>query len=55
MILVRMIISTLIQCLVGWIFIKKIPEWINMPDLFATILKIIGVIIIIRALIAWIY
>ncbi len=52
--IISQIISTLIQCLVGWLLIEKVPAWINIRGVFATIVKIIGVLIIIRALIAWI-
>lgn len=48
-----MLISTVIQCLVGWIIIEKVPEWLRLTGIFATIIKIIGILIIIRALIAW--
>lgn len=50
---ISMIISTLIQCLVGWILIDKVPAWLKITGFFATIIKIIGVLIILRALIAW--
>ena len=51
--IISQIISTLIQCLVGWLLIEKIPVWLKIRGFFATIVKIIGVLIILRALIAW--
>lgn len=53
MIILNHIISTLIQCLVGWLLIEKVPAWLNIRGVFATIVKIIGILIILRALIAW--
>lgn len=53
MIIISQIISTLIQCLVGWLLIEKVPAWLKISGVFATIVKIIGVLIILRALIAW--
>lgn len=47
------IISTLIQCLVGWILIEKVPFWLNISGFIATIIKIIGILLIFRALLAW--
>ena len=53
MYIISQIIGTLIQCLVGWLLIEKVPAWLNIKGVFATIVKIIGVLIILRALIAW--
>ena len=47
------LISLCIQILVGWILIQKVPNWLNIKGLFATVVKIIGVLIIIRAIISW--
>lgn len=51
--MLSMIISTLAQCLVGWILIEKVPDWIRITGFIATIIRVIGVLIILRALIAW--
>lgn len=48
------LIGTLIQCLIGYLFIAYIPKWLNISGIFATILKVIGVLIILRALLAWV-
>lgn len=51
--IIPQIISTLIHCLVGWLLIEKVPAWLNIRGVFATIVKVIGILIILRALIAW--
>jgi amino acid permease len=51
---ISLIISTLIQCLIGWLLIDKVPVWLKISGLFATIIKVIGVLVIIRALLAWV-
>ena len=51
--IISSLIGTAIQCLVGYLFISYIPRWLNIKGVFATILKVIGVLIILRALIAW--
>lgn len=48
------LISTAIRVLVGWILIDKVPMWLNLSGIIATIIKVIGVLIIISALLAWI-
>lgn len=51
--IISQIINTLIQCLVGWLLIERLPAWLKINGVIATIVKIIGVLIILRALIAW--
>lgn len=51
--IISQIISTMIQCLVGWLLIEKVPSWLKIKGVIATVVKIIGVLIILRALIAW--
>lgn len=48
------LISTAIRVLIGWILIDKVPMWLNLSGIIATIIKVIGVLIIISALLAWI-
>ncbi len=48
------LISTAIRVLIGWILIDKVPMWLNLSGIIATIVKVIGVLIIISALLAWI-
>lgn len=52
--MIERIISTAIQCLIGYLFIAYIPVWLKIRGTFATILKIIGVLIILGALLSWI-
>ena len=47
------LIGTLIQCLIGYLFIAYIPKWLNVSGTFETVLKIIGILISLRALFAW--
>ncbi len=48
------IISTLVRILIGWLLIDKVPAWLNLNGIFAMIIKVIGVIVILSALLAWI-
>lgn len=48
------LISTIVRILIGWILIDKVPLWLNLSGIIATIIKVIGVLIIISALLAWI-
>ena len=52
-IVISKLIGTLIQCLVGWLLIEKVPSWLKISGFFATIVKVIGILVILRALIAW--
>lgn len=47
------IISTLVQCLIGWLLISRVPGWLRISGLFATVIRVIGVLVILRALLAW--
>lgn len=48
------LISTAIKILIGWIVLSKVPEWLNLSGIIATIIKIIGILIIISSLTDWI-
>lgn len=48
------LISTVVRILIGWILIDKVPLWLNLSGIIATIIKVIGVLIIISALLVWI-
>lgn len=50
---ISLIIHTLVECLIGWLCIEKIPSWLKLSGIIATIVKVIGVIIIIGALLSW--
>lgn len=47
------LIQTAILCLLGIILIEYVPSWLNIKGGFAMILKVIGVLIIIAALLSW--
>ncbi len=45
---------TAVRILIGWLLIDRVPAWLNIRGIVATILKVIGVLIIISALLYWI-
>lgn len=48
------LIHTAVRILIGWLLIDRVPTWLNIRGIVATILKVIGVLIIISALLYWI-
>lgn len=52
--IVSALISTAVKILIGWILIDKVPFWLNLSGIIATIIKVIGVLIIISALLDWV-
>ncbi len=48
------LIHTAVRILIGWLLIDRVPAWLNIRGIVATILKVIGVLIIISALLDWI-
>ena len=48
------LIHTAVRILIGWLLIDRVPAWLNIRGIVATILKVIGVQIIISALLYWI-
>lgn len=48
------LIHMAVRILIGWLLIDRIPAWLNIRGIIATILKVIGVLIIISALLDWI-
>lgn len=48
------LIGTVIRILLGWLLIERVPYWLNLSGIIATIVKVIGVLIIISALLAWV-
>ena len=52
--MINALIHTAIRILIGWLLIERVPAWRNIRGIVATILKIIGVLIISRALLDWI-
>lgn len=52
--MINALIKTAILIVIGWLLIDKVPGWIGIRGIVATIIKIIGVLIILSALLAWI-
>lgn len=52
--IINALIHTAIRILIGWLLIDRVPAWLNIRGIIATILKVIGVLIIISALLDWI-
>lgn len=52
--IVNALISTAIRILIGWLLIDRVPLWLNLRGIIATIIKVIGVLIIISALLNWV-
>ena len=48
------LIHTAIRILIGWILIDKVPAWLGLTGIIAMIIKVIGVLIILSALLAWV-
>lgn len=52
--IINALIHTAVRILIGWLLIDRVPAWLNFRGIIATILKVIGVLIIISALLDWI-
>lgn len=52
--MINALIYTAVRIIIGWLLIERVPAWLNIRGIVATILKIIGVLIIISALLDWI-
>lgn len=52
--MINALIHTAVRILIGWLLIEKVPAWLNIRGIVASILKVIGVLIIISALLDWI-
>lgn len=48
------LISVLASCVIGWLFIVKIPQWLNATGVIAIILKVIGILVILSALLSFV-
>lgn len=48
------LIHTAIRILIGWILIDKVPSWLGLSGIIAMIIKVIGVLIILSTLLAWV-
>lgn len=52
--MINALIHTAIRILIGWLLIERVPVWLNIRGIIATILKVLGVLIIISALLDWV-
>lgn len=52
--MINALIHTAVRIIIGWLLIERVPAWLNIRGIVATIIKIIGVLIIISALLDWI-
>ncbi len=52
--MVNALIHTAIHILIGWILIDRVPAWLGLNGVIATIVKVIGVLIILGALLSWV-
>ena len=52
--MINALIHTAVRIIIGWLLIERVPAWLNIRGIVATILKVIGVLIIISALLDWI-
>lgn len=52
--MISSLLGTIIECLIGYLFIAYIPGWLKVRGIFATILRVIGVLIIFSALFSWV-
>lgn len=41
------LIGILVRLVIGWLFITKIPEWVKATGILASIIRLVGVLIII--------
>ncbi len=48
------LISTIARILIGWLLVDRVPQWLNITGIFATILKVIGILIILSSLLDWV-
>ena len=52
--MINALIHTAVRILIGWLLIERVPAWLKIRGIVATILKIIGVLIIISPLLDWV-
>lgn len=51
--MINALIHTAVRILIGWILIEYVPKWLSLKSIINTIIKVIGVLIIISALLDW--
>lgn len=49
-----LLINTAVRILIGWLLIDKVPGWLGLRGIIATIIKVIGVLVILSALLVWV-
>lgn len=52
--IISALIRTAVKILIGWIVLDKVPAWLNLRGIISTIVKVIGILIIISALLDWV-
>lgn len=52
--IIYLLIRVLVRILIGWILIDKVPSWLGLDGIVEKIVKVIGVLIIISALLDWV-
>jgi uncharacterized protein involved in cysteine biosynthesis len=52
--MISALISTAIRIIIGWILIDKVPVWLGITGVIAIVIKVIGILIILSALLAWV-
>jgi len=48
------LIHTAARILIGWILIEKVPYWLGLTGFIKSVIKVIGVLVIISAILDWI-
>ncbi len=51
--LISALIRTIVKILIGWLVVEKVPSWFNLKGTVSTVVKVLGVLIIISALLDW--
>lgn len=51
---VSALISTAVRILIGWLLVEYVPKWLSLKGIINTIIKVIGVLFILSALLEWV-
>lgn len=52
--MIQKIISTAVQILIGWLLVNYVPRWVRLKGIIDKIVRVVGVVVIITALMKWI-
>lgn len=52
--IITSLIHTAVRILIGYILIEYVPKWLSLRGLISTIVKVLGVLIILSALLDWV-